>query len=53
MYNVKFVYSKTSYSNRIIDPIPEEEEMDTVRHNEQASTIEGMREVTVVMPIHK
>lgn len=32
---------KTSYSNRIIDPIPEEEEMDTVRHKEQASTIEG------------
>jgi hypothetical protein len=33
--------SKTSYSNRIIDPIPEEQEMDVVGHSEQATNRQG------------
>jgi hypothetical protein len=34
--------SKTNYSNRIIDPIPEEQEMDVVGHSEQAAKSQGM-----------
>ncbi|XP_021925751.1 poly(A)-specific ribonuclease PARN-like isoform X2 [Zootermopsis nevadensis] len=34
---------KTTYSNRIIDPIPEEQEMDIVGHTKQAASSQGDR----------
>lgn len=44
--NISSACSKTSYSNRVIDPIPEEQEVDTVLgQSEQGTVSQGIREV--------